>query len=39
VFKGMIHLEEFYAKAQVFPWLQATLKYTEGTFKKYRPTN
>jgi len=27
-----------YAKAQVFPWLQATLKYTEGTYKKYRPT-
>ena len=27
-----------YAKAQVFPWLEATLKYTEGTYKKYRPT-
>jgi len=27
-----------YGKAQVFPWLEATLRYTEGTYKKYRPT-
>ncbi|MAJ29775.1 MAG: hypothetical protein CBC24_01820 [Candidatus Pelagibacter sp. TMED64] len=27
-----------YATAQVFPFLEATLKYTEGTYKLYRPT-
>ena len=27
-----------YATAQVFPFLEETLKYTEGTYKLYRPT-
>ncbi len=28
-----------YAKVQFFPWMEATLKYTEGTFLPYGPDN